>query len=150
MQLLVPLLKQFEGLHKINLDGLVHPYICPAGYWTQGWGLLVKDGSATPITKAEADERLLDHLPGYIKATYDLCPRLWLEPEPVAAAIQDFTFNLGSGRLRASTLRKRVNEGDWAQVQIELSKWVYGGGRRLPGLILRRKAESDLIRSVYG
>ncbi|WP_442957741.1 glycoside hydrolase family protein [Polaromonas sp.] len=40
-------------------------------------------------------------------------------PERLAALI-DFAFNLGSGQLRASTLRKRVNASLWAAVPAEL------------------------------
>jgi len=46
----------------------------------------------------------------------------------------DFTFNLGTGRLQTSTLRRRVNQRDWEAVATELRRWVYGGGKVLPGL----------------
>jgi len=39
------------------------------------------------------------------------------------------TFNLGAGRLQTSTLRRRVNQTDWAGAALELRKWVHGGGR---------------------
>lgn len=149
VEVLLLLIKRFEGLHRLH-EGLVYPYICPAGFWTQGWGMLVKDGSASPITHEQADAQLIACLPFYTKATFDLCPRLYLEPPEVGAAIADFTFNLGSGRLRQSTLRKRVNSGDWDAACDELAKWVNGGGRKLPGLILRRHTEIQLIRNAYG
>lgn len=144
--LMAPLVRRFEGLHKVKADGLVHPYICPAGYATQGYGLLVESMRAPPITKAEAERRVVVAMPAYIADALRLCPRLWLEQPERLAAIADFTFNLGAGRLRASTLRKRVNAGDWAGAEVELRKWVNGGGRRLPGLVLRREAEIALMR----
>ena len=64
------------------------------------------------------------------------------EPEGRLAAIVDFTFNLGAGRLQASTLRRRVNQRDWVE---ELRRWVYGGGRVLPGLVIRRAAEISML-----
>ena len=67
------------------------------------------------------------------------------EPETRLAAIVDFTFNLGAGRLQASTLRRRVNQRDWPGAAQELRRWVYGGGRVLPGLTLRRDAEVLLL-----
>jgi lysozyme len=76
-----------------------------------------------------------------LKATLRYCPVLATEPEGRLAAIVDFTFNLGAGRLQASTLRRRVNQLDWAGVAQELRRWVYGGGKVLPGLVLRREAE---------
>lgn len=59
--------------------------------------------------------------------------------------IADFAYNTGLGALRGSTLRKRINAGDWEAAKVELGKWVRGGGRVLPGLVLRRAAEAALI-----
>ena len=61
------------------------------------------------------------------------------------AAIVDFTFNLGAGRLQTSTLRRCINAGNWDRVPQELRRWVRGGGRVLPGLVRRREAEVALI-----
>jgi lysozyme len=55
------------------------------------------------------------------------------------------TFNLGAGRVRTSTLRRRINQMDWAGAALELRKWVHGGGRVLPGLVARRQAEIALL-----
>lgn len=72
-----------------------------------------------------------------------LCPGI-RQPEQIAA-ITDFAFNLGSSRLAASTLRKRINSGDWEAVPDELRKWTKGGGRVLRGLVARREAEILLL-----
>ena len=61
-------------------------------------------------------------------------------------AIVDFTFNLGAGRLQTSTLRRRVNQRDWTAAGQELRRWVYGGGKVLPGLVARRAAECALLK----
>ncbi|MEZ2137702.1 glycoside hydrolase family protein [Stenotrophomonas maltophilia] len=60
-------------------------------------------------------------------------------------AIVAFAFNLGARRLQTSTLRRRVSQRDWAAAGQELRRWVYGGGKLLPGLIKRRIAESYLL-----
>ncbi|EPC3541486.1 glycoside hydrolase family protein [Aeromonas caviae] len=44
-----------------------------------------------------------------------------------------------------STLRRRVNQRDWTAAGQELRRWVYGGGKVLPGLVTRREAEVALI-----
>ena len=80
-----------------------------------------------------------------LSATLRFCPVLATEPERRLAAIVDFTFNLGAGRLQASTLRRRVNQRDWPGAGRELQRWVYGAGRVLPGLVLRREAEVLLL-----
>jgi lysozyme len=60
-------------------------------------------------------------------------------------ALVSFTFNCGEGSLAASTLRKRLNRGEYKAVPQELQKWVLSGGKRLPGLVRRRKAEGALF-----
>jgi len=80
-----------------------------------------------------------------LNATLRYCPVLATEPEGRLAAIVDFTFNLGAGRLQASTLRRRVNQRDWHGAGQELRRWVYGGGVVLPGLVIRREAEIALL-----
>jgi lysozyme len=62
-------------------------------------------------------------------------------------ALVSFTFNCGEGALASSTLRKRLNRGEYAAVPQELNKWVMSGGRRLEGLIRRRKAEGAVFRN---
>lgn len=74
-----------------------------------------------------------------------LLPGLATEPEVRLAAIVDFTFNLGAGRLQTSTLRRRVNQRDWKAAAHELRRWVYGGGQVLPGLVARREPEAALL-----
>jgi len=80
-----------------------------------------------------------------LTATLRYCPVLATESEYRLAAIVDFTFNLGAGRLQTSTLRRRINQRDWLAAAIELHKWVHGGGKVLPGLVNRRKAESTMM-----
>ena len=62
-------------------------------------------------------------------------------------ALVSFTFNCGEGALASSTLRKRLNRGEYAAVPQELNKWVMSGGRRLEGLVRRRKAEGALFHN---
>jgi lysozyme len=148
-QAAVDLAKRFEGFHRVPKHdaGRAHPYICPAGYWTIGYGHLC-DPKHPPITEAEAEVYLARDLQSALVATLRYCPVLATEPEGRLAAIVDFTFNLGSGRLQTSTLRRRVNQRDWPGAATELCRWIYGGGVVLPGLKARRKAESALIRSA--
>ena len=58
-------------------------------------------------------------------------------------ALVSFAFNLGIGRLNRSTLLKAIREGgSKTQITREFKRWVYGGGRRLPGLVKRREWEA--------
>ena len=58
-------------------------------------------------------------------------------------ALVSFAFNLGIGRLQRSTLLKTIrNGGSKAQIQREFKRWVFGGGKQLPGLVKRREWEA--------
>ena len=142
-QAAIELAKRFEGFHRVPRadPGRAHPYVCPAGYWTIGYGHLC-DPKHPPITEAEAERYLADDLTTALTATLRYCPVLTTEHEGRLAAIVDFTFNLGAGRLQTSTLRRRVNQRDWAGAATELRRWIYGGGKVLHGLVARREAEA--------
>ncbi len=143
----IELAKCFEGFERKVKHGTeitAIPYVCPAGFWTIGYGHLC-DAGHPPITEAEAETYLARDLQTALAATVRHCPVLATEPEERMAAIVDFTFNLGGGRLQTSTLRRRVNQRDWVAAAMELRRWVFGGGRVLPGLVARREAEASLI-----
>ena len=147
-QAAIGLAKRFEGFHRVPRadPGRAHPYVCPAGYWTIGYGHLC-DPKHPPITEAEDEGYLAADLRTALNATLRYCPVLATEPEGRLAAIVDFTFNLGAGRLQTSTLRRRLNQRDWPSAASELRRWVYGGGKVLPGLVIRRAAETALLLS---
>lgn len=145
-QAAIDLAKRFEGFHRVPKadPGRAYPYVCPAGFWTIGYGHLC-DPKHPPITVAEAEVYLAQDLMTALNATLRYCPVLATEPEGRLAAIVDFNFNLGAGRLQASTLRRRINQRDWATAATELRRWVYGGGKVLSGLVTRREAEASLL-----
>jgi lysozyme len=141
------LAKRWEGFHRVpKHDPLkrAHPYVCPAGFWTIGFGHLCAPDHP-PITEIEAEVYLSQDLATALNATLRYCPVLATASEARLAALVDFTFNLGAGRLQTSTLRRRVNQRDWKSAASELRRWVYGGGRVLPGLVARREAEILLL-----
>lgn len=147
------LCREYEGLHKVQLDGLVYPYICPAGYPTQGFGtvfrpdgLKVTMGDAPIIKETALDWLMTDLERVYMAGVLKASPGLVAHPKSLAA-ITSFAYNLGVPRYRASTLRKRVDAQDWAGAKAEMMKWVRGGGRVLPGLVKRRAAEAALLGS---
>ena len=147
-QAAIDLVKRFEGFHrgpKFDLERRAHLYICPAVFWTIGYGHLC-ESKHPPITETEAERYLADDLQTALSATLRCCPVLATEPDGRLAAIVDFTFNLGAGRLQASTLRRRINQRDWAAAAMELRRWVYGGAKVLSGLVARRTAEEALLR----
>ena len=60
-------------------------------------------------------------------------------------ALVSWTFNLGVGNLRRSTMLKKLNQYDYKRVPCEMMRWVRAGGKVLPGLKRRSKAEATLF-----
>lgn len=57
------------------------------------------------------------------------------------AAFLSLEFNIGAGKFAKSTALKKINAGDIKGACKELGKWIYSGGKVLPGLVRRRAAE---------
>jgi lysozyme len=148
-RLAVVLAQESEGFHRVVARTPVvtaTPYICPAGYWTIGYGHLCPQDHPA-ITLEEGEAYLEQDMQTALAAALRHCPGLAVEPERRLAAIVDFTFNLGAGRLQTSTLRRRVNQRDWSGAAYEIRRWVRGGGRVLPGLVRRREVEAGWLLS---
>lgn len=144
LEIATTLCREFEGFR-------ARSYLCPSGVPTIGWGSTrYEDGRKValddpPITRERADAILRwqlerEFLPGVLR----LCPALITDTRRLNAVV-DFAYNLGVGRLQSSTLRRKLNQGDWDGAREQLMRWVRGGGRVLPGLVRRREAEAALL-----
>jgi peptidoglycan hydrolase-like protein with peptidoglycan-binding domain len=60
-------------------------------------------------------------------------------------ALVSFTFNVGEGALRDSTLLRELNAGRYDAVPRELNRWTRAGGQVLAGLVRRRAAEGAMF-----
>lgn len=142
LHLAASLCRRFEGCY-------LRPYLCSAGVPTIGYGAtFYEDGRKVkltdpPITRQRAEDLLQFHLRRhFLPKTVRLVPGA--DTPPRLAALLDFAFNLGHGALAGSTLRRKVNAGEWPEVPGQLLRWNRAGGRELRGLTLRRKAEAAL------
>lgn len=139
----------FEGLHRLGADGMIYPYHDPVGYPTIGYGHLLSRvrwealSKYPAITKAEASQMLLVDLNKAARGVSRLI-RVPLTDEQFAALI-DFSFNVGTGNLEISTLRRLVNRQEYAAAAEQFSRWVFAAGVKLPGLVRRRAAERALF-----
>jgi GH24 family phage-related lysozyme (muramidase) len=130
------------------------PYNDAAGHATIGYGHLLHHGPVTQtdrrrwgsITREEALKLLnqdaqeaASYVNSYISVKLT---------QGQFDALVSFTFNVGGGALRDSTLRKLVNRKRWEDAALEFHKWVYAGGPKLEGLANRRQEEERLFR--YG
>jgi lysozyme len=125
-------------------------YKCPAGVLTIGFGHTgrdVKEGMTCTVEQAHA--WLMNDLAAAANAVDQLIA------VPLSAnqrgALASFVFNLGQGALRGSTLRRKLNAGDYAGAAAEFGRWtkalVDGETVSLSGLVKRRAAESTLFLS---
>lgn len=136
--------KEFEGLR-------LKAYKCPAAVWTIGYGHTSAAGNpiVTPelaITEDEAEEILARDMGQYEDAV-----RKFVKVEITQGqfdALVDFAYNAGVGALQKSTLLKKVNAEKFDEVPAEFMKWTKGGGRELPGLVRRRRADVKLWRGL--
>lgn len=157
------LVKGFEGTEDgdpstVNLD----PYLDPVGIWTIGWGHAIRVGSDfLRGQENQATARSLypggittDQAEALLRADLmDACRDVEAQVNvPVTdnqfAALVSFTFNLGVGNLRRSTLLRLVNAGDFAGAANEFPKWNKAGGKVLRGLTRRREAEAALFQTA--
>lgn len=123
-------------------------YLDSVGVRTIGFGHTdeaLPKGISIPLSRDEAVALLRADLRGY-EAAVDRLVKVPLT-QPQRDALVSFTFNLGAGALGGSTLLRKLNARDYAGAQEEFGKWVHGGGKVLPGLVRRRKAEADLFGS---
>jgi lysozyme len=144
LELAAALCRQFEGFRS-------KPYLCPANVATIGYGsTYYADGrkvqlTDAPMSEPEARALLMVELEHtYAPGVLRLCPGLATNEHRFNAVV-DFVYNLGIGRLQTSTLRRKINEDDWDSAKEQLMLWTRGGGKVLPGLVKRRKAECALI-----
>lgn len=132
----------------ISFEGIrLEAYKCPAGVWTIGVGSTVPAVHAGEvITKQQALARFDKDLTKFENAV-DRLVKVPLTQNQFDALVS-FTFNVGEGALAKSTLLKKLNAGDYDAVPTELMRWTKGGGRELPGLVRRRRAEAAMWRGV--
>jgi GH24 family phage-related lysozyme (muramidase) len=96
-QVAVDLAKRFEGFHRVPKSDPMRarPYVCPAGFWTIGYGHLC-DPNHPPISEVEGETYLARDLMTALDATLRFCPVLATEPEGRLAAIVDRARNGGA------------------------------------------------------
>ncbi len=126
-----------------------HVYKDVAGHATIGYGHLVKDGEdwAGGITRPAARALLDVDADIAEKAVNGLVSAFPLS-QPQFDALVSFTFNVGTGGFRSSTLRRLLKAGNCCAVPYELSRWNKAGGTPVRGLTRRRKAEGVMWRGV--
>ena len=133
----VELIKQFEGYSSRR-------YLDSAGKLTIGYGHLIKTNEKLyQITESGAESILRKDVERAEKAVLQLV-KVSLTQNQYDALVS-FTFNLGEGSLKQSSLLKKLNYWDYKGAVAEFDRWVYAGGKKTKGLEKRRKKERELF-----
>ena len=138
------IIKHFEGYSStVYADPIGIPTIGFGSIWDKEGNRLTMDHE--PITEQEGEFLLVRELK-HVESAIARLIRVELT-ENQFSAIASLTFNIGCGRLKSSTLRAKINRGDYSGASAEFPKWRRAGGRILKGLVRRRKAERELFEA---
>lgn len=148
------LIKRFEGPGPMK-GGKHQSYLCPAGYWTIGFGsTYLADGTrvskATKAITTEEAEELLALTLGTYEGAVTRAVKVPLTDNQFSALVC-FVYNVGEANFKSSTLVKQLNAGDFLGAAEQFMRWdkarVNGNLVSLRGLTNRRNAERQLFLS---
>lgn len=132
----IKLIKEFEGWKATA-------YLCPANVWTIGWGSTgphVKPGMT--ITPERGEALLRADLARFEAAvTHGVTTSVTQDQYD---AMVSLAFNIGVAAFKRSSVLRHTNARNWAAAEKAFALWNKAGGRVLPGLVRRRRAEADL------
>ena len=132
-ELLIQKMKEFEGVRLTSYKDSV-------GIWTIGIGHTKGVRPNQTITMAQCETLLKgDLLPceQFVNSIKEI------DTQGKFDALVDFSFNLGIGALKDSTLLKRIRKHeDESLIKNEFLKWVHAGGKVENGLVKRRNWEA--------
>ncbi|CQR03392.1 putative phage lysozyme [Yersinia mollaretii] len=119
------------------------PYVCPAGVLTDGIGNThgVKAGVIKTDTQIAADwEKNILQAESCVNK-YGNGNKL---NQGQFDAVTSITFNAGCPQMQKSTMYRMLREGKFTEACYQFPRWTYGGGKQLPGLVVRREKEKAL------
>ena len=134
----IALIKKFEGCE-------LTAYQCSAGVWTIGYGHTKGIEEGMEITQQEAEDMLVEELHEYENYINDNVTAPLSQNQ--FDAMVSWVYNLGPANLKASTLLKVLNAGNYDDVPFQMRRWNKAGGVTLDGLIRRREAEALLFQN---
>ena len=135
---MIAVIKKFEGLR-------LKAYKCPAGVQTIGYGHTRNYPFSTnyKITEEQAEKFLHEDLKKFENSIKKLVK------VPLSQcqfdALVSFTFNVGATNFKNSTLLKYLNNGEYNLAAEQFERWIYSNGKKLDGLLTRRKAEKEIF-----
>ena len=135
---MIAVIKKFEGLR-------LSVYLCPAGVQTIGYGHTRNYPFSTnyKITEEQAEKFLYEDLKKFENSIKKLV-KVPLSQNQFDALVS-FTFNVGATNFKNSTLLKYLNNSEYGLAAEQFERWIYSNGKKLEGLLTRRKAEKEIF-----
>lgn len=128
-------------------------YLCPADVWTIGFG--TTEGSIRGVTRAlvpgpispdVAEGFMVKSLARTYEPAIERSVRVPLTLNQFSACAS-LCYNIGPRQFETSTLVRLLNAGDYRGAARQFDRWVYSGGKKLSGLVTRRRAERALFEN---
>lgn len=130
------MIMRFEGLR-------LSAYRDGVGIWTIGYGTTQDVHPGMVITMAQAGERLrhaVTQVESFITAV--VTPAI---DQDMFDALVSFTYNVGQGNLRKSSVLRLINIGDFHSAADAFLLWTKAGGIVVNGLAIRRAMERAMF-----
>lgn len=139
------IIKEFEGFKS-------HAYIDPVGIPTIGYGTTRVNGQPVVLgmtcTENQAEMWLFEEVEHKCYKIIEKKVKVDINQNMFDALIS-FIYNVGTGNFSSSTLLRVLNKKDYKEASNQFNRWVFGNVRgvkkKLPGLVRRRKVESELF-----
>ena len=142
------LIKKWEGFYS-------EAYLCPAKVATIGYGTIrypdggkvrIGDTISEPVAEAYLHDECAECARGIIEVVTAPINQNQFD------ALVSFTYNLGIGAFRESTLLKKINANQFDEASAQFKRWVHitedGVKKKLEGLVNRREEERLLFEKV--
>lgn len=136
----IDFIKQWEKL-------AMEPYNDGAGYMTIGFGHRIREGEHFKrIDEDQARDLLMSDIEDVeVKLTDCLEREVSQEQYDSLASL---CFNIGNHAFERSTLLQKLNQGrPFKECAPQFDRWVFGGGKKMAGLVNRRAAERKLFET---
>lgn len=124
----------FEGLRTYAYQDVV-------GVWTACYGETKGIKPGMKFSKETCDNMLVDSLVEHETRMRACLTNPDAIPVKVYVPALSLAYNVGTGAFCKSTLRAKINQGNYRQACDEFMKWNKAGGRVVNGLTKRRAAE---------
>lgn len=120
-------------------------YQDPVGIWTKCWGDATDVTPGETYTFEQCLKSLNDHTVELARPVMRCIPDLKDQHDKTVASMVSMAYNIGPSAFCRSSVARYANAGDWARACKRMAEiYKTAKGQELPGLVKRRKLESEL------